>query len=96
MHKVVVQKWSVSELGSGSSYDSYTVHLTERDRAQFVAEHNAALPSVASESYIYPSGAPYMGEIEAEVSIKLLESSCGIRCHGPAPDIVGPMIFVGR
>ena len=95
-HKVIVQKWEVSERGSGSSYDSYTVHLSERDRAEFVVYHNEALPPVAPESYIYASGAPYMGEIDAEQYNKLTASPRGVRFHGPAPLIAGPMIFVGR
>jgi hypothetical protein len=62
----------------------------------FVADFIAKLPNVTPESYVYACGAAYMGEVDDVTFKAIAASKNGLRQYGPAPAIVGPIMFIQR
>jgi hypothetical protein len=87
-HRVVVQKWEESEKGWGTRPDGYSLHLSEKDRADYVreywAEQKAKSPQVPDD-YSREDGTPYEAEVDKETFEEVKASKNGIRDFGTPP-----------
>lgn len=69
----ICQKWEESERGWGVRSDGYSVHLTEDDRAAYIAAYWDRMPSSVPDEYERPAGVPYICEIDADLYQQLAE-----------------------
>lgn len=91
---LIVQKWLESERGWGVRPDGYSLHLTDRNLQDFIAEYWARMPNEAPEEYSRPDGAPYTWEAGKKVYEEVKASKNGIRDYGEPPGSGGVDGFV--
>lgn len=82
---VIVQKWEESEEGWGTRPDGYSLHLSDKDRGQFIEDYWDSMPDEVQEEYSRPDGEPYRATVLARLFNKVKKSSCGVRCNGTPP-----------
>ncbi|QQG45187.1 MAG: hypothetical protein HYW89_04285 [Candidatus Sungiibacteriota bacterium] len=85
VYRVVCQKWLESERGWGTRPDGYSLHLTDKEREQFIKEYWDRMPDQAPDEYSRDDGDPYVCEVSEAIFKKIKESRNGIRCWGTAP-----------
>lgn len=88
-HSVVCQKWLESERDWGTRPDGYSLHLTDKDRKQYVEEYWDAMPDKidgrAPDIYSRPDGTPYVCDVDVDMYEKIKKSKNGIRNFDRAP-----------
>lgn len=82
---IVVQEWIESERGWGCRLDGYSIHLSEKDRTEFVnnfiAEERKRNPSeVVPDCYSRPNGNSFIKDVEGQTyeKIKEIKSNGGL------------------
>lgn len=73
-HTVVAQQWEESERNWGIRPDGYSLHMTEDDRLQYIADYWAAMPATAPAEYSRPCGRAYFTQIPDSVYRELVEA----------------------
>lgn len=84
MKNVILQEWEESERGWGVRPDGWSLHLTPRDRSDFIRDYWARQPDVVPDEYSRPSRTePVMVEVTDEVYEKIRKTKNGLMTMSP-------------
>ncbi len=78
MKRAICLAWEESEIGWGVRPEGYSLHLSQEDCNEFVAEYWARMPSKIPYAYFRPSGDAYKCAVSEQDFAEISSSKNGI------------------